>query len=105
MTQILPEDSCQLTTTLLQLFFNVIPEKIAPDLKKSLKDITRNRKLPLPKLITFILSLVASGESKGVDINKSKVRKDSEDSFWAAAAGGFLPPAGRGCSLRGGGRL
>ena len=80
------ENSCHLGST-LATFLNLIPKKIDPDTKQCPKDFTRNRKLPFPKLITFILSLVASGKSKGVDIK-------SGDFFRAARRSGLWPDAG-----------
>lgn len=48
-------------------FFNIIPRQINPDYKMAPSHFTRNAKLTFPKLIVFILSIVASGKSKGVD--------------------------------------
>ncbi len=59
--------SCQLDGV-LESFLDLIPKNIDPEIKQSAKDFTRDRMLPFPKLITFILSLVASGKSMGVDI-------------------------------------
>ena len=50
----------------------IIPKNLNPSIKKSPKDFTRKRKLPLPKLIVFILSVVAAGQNQGVD-NKSGI--------------------------------
>jgi len=48
-------------------FMNIIPRQINSADKMAPSDFTRNGKLPFPKLIVFILSIVASGKSKGVD--------------------------------------
>jgi hypothetical protein len=56
---------------------NLIPRKIDDHDKRLPQDFTRIRKLPLPKLIAFILSLTASGKSKGVDIKSGDFFKDS----------------------------
>ena len=79
-------NSCQLAS-ILTAFLDLIPKKIDPAARHSPKDFTRNRKLPFPRLITFVLSLVASGKSKGVDIK-------SGDFFRAARRSGLWPDAG-----------
>ena len=45
----------------------LIPDKIAPHYKQKEEDFTRKRKLPLSRIIIFILFITASGKSKGVD--------------------------------------
>ncbi|WP_143156307.1 IS4 family transposase [Desulfacinum infernum] len=72
--------------SVLASFLSLIPKKIAPDAKRSAKDFTRSRKLPFPKLIVFILSLVGGGKSKGVDIK-------SGEFFRAAKRSGLWPEA------------
>ena len=57
-----------------------------PGSKHCAVDFTRNRKLPFPKLITFILSLAASGKSKGVDIKSGEFFKGARRSgLWLDA--------------------
>ncbi|MEJ5366665.1 MAG: IS4 family transposase [Desulfosoma sp.] len=65
---------------------SLIPKKITPEAKRSAEDFTRTRKLPFAKLIVFILSLVGSGKSKGVDIK-------SAEFFKAARRSGLWPEA------------
>jgi hypothetical protein len=69
-----------------QRFFDLIPSQIASSKKRSPKDFTRKRKLPFPKLITFLLSLVASGKGKGVEVK-------SGEFFRAAKRSGLWPEA------------
>ena len=45
----------------------LIPQRLDDPDKASPKAFTRKRKLPLPKLIIFILSITCSGKSQGVD--------------------------------------
>ncbi len=79
------ENTCQPTGT-IESFLNLIPENIDPEVKQDATDFTRDRKLPFPKLITFILSLTASGKSRGVDIK-------SGEFFKAARRSGLWPDA------------
>lgn len=67
-------------------FFKIIPRKIDLSQKQSPKHFTRDRKLPFSKLIVFILSIVASGKGKGVDVK-------STDFFRNAARSGLWPDA------------
>ncbi len=53
----------------LQPFLEIIPSTLAPKQKEKQGDVTRTRKLPLPRLITLTLSLVGNGDSNGVDIH------------------------------------
>ena len=54
--------------------------------KRLPQDFTRDRKLPFPKLVTFILSLTASGKSKGVDIKSGDFFTDSlRNGLWPDA--------------------
>ena len=65
---------------------NLIPKKIAPETKRAVSDFTRTRKLPFSKLIVFILSLVCSGKSKGVDIKSGEFFKTARRSgLWPEA--------------------
>lgn len=61
----------------VQKFINIIPRKINPAYKKSHKDFTRERSLPFPKLITFILHLAASGTNRGIDIKSGHFFKNA----------------------------
>jgi len=79
------EKSCQPIDT-IESFLNLIPKNIDPEIKQSASDFTRNRKLPFPKLITLILSLTASGKSKGVDIKSGDFFKSARRSgLWLDA--------------------
>ncbi len=55
--------------TLLHAFIDIIPKTINPAQKISPKDFTRKSKLPFPKLMITILSLVGNGDHNGVDIH------------------------------------
>jgi hypothetical protein len=79
------EKICQLDKY-ARKFLNIIPRSIDPSKKQSPKDFTRNNKLTFPKLITFILSITASGRSKGVDVK-------SGDFFRNAKRSGLWPEA------------
>ena len=68
-------------------FLDLIPRKLDPDLKESPRDFTRERKLPLAKLIAFILSLSAGGKRGGVDTQAGTF-------FTAARRSGLWPEAG-----------
>ncbi len=70
---------CQLSDY-AQHFINLIPEDIDPSKKYAPIDFTRNRYLPFPKLITFILSLAASGTNQGVDIKSNQFFKNARRS-------------------------
>lgn len=65
---------------------NLIPPKIGEEQKQSASDFSRTRKLPFPRLIVFLLALVASGKSKGVDTK-------SKDFFTSARRSGLWPEA------------
>jgi hypothetical protein len=67
-------------------FLDLIPAQIDPSKKRSPKDFTRNRKIPFPKLISFLFSLVAGGKGKGVDVK-------SGEFFRAARRSGLWPEA------------
>lgn len=67
-------------------FSRIIPRQIDPSKKKSPKDFTRDNKLPFPKLITFILSIVASGTGKGVDVKSGEFfRNANRSGLWPEA--------------------
>ena len=67
-------------------FINIIPKKINPIYKLAFSDFTRNSKLTFSKLIIFILSIVASGKSKGVDSKSGEFFKDARRSnLWPDA--------------------
>jgi len=65
------ENSCQLEGW-AQKFLQILPQEIDPSKKQSPKDFSRESKLPFQKLITFILSIVASGTNKGVDVKSGE---------------------------------
>ena len=65
------EKPCQLNG-IIGLFLNIIPKNIDRQLKLSVSDFTRQRKLSFTRLIVFVLSLVASGKSRGVDIKSTE---------------------------------
>ena len=79
------EKSCQVYH-LAQKFLEIIPREIDPAKKLSPKHFIRNRKLPFPRLITFVLSLVSSGKAKGVEVK-------SGEFFRAAKRSGLWPEA------------
>jgi len=60
------ENPCQLSSY-LERFLQLIPKTLPEDQKIATTDFTRSRKLSLPKLMTFLLSMVASGKAQGVD--------------------------------------
>ena len=79
------QNECQLSDY-TQYFINLIPNHIDSSLKKSAVDFTRNRDLPFPKLITFILSLAASGTNQGIDIKSNHFFKNARRSgLWLDA--------------------
>lgn len=69
--------SCQ-PDVYLQNFLNIIPENINPAYKISPADFTRDRELPFNKVITFTLSLTASGTNQGVDIKSGLFFKNAQ---------------------------
>lgn len=79
------EESCQLDP-IAQRFFRLIPQEIDPSKKRLPQHFTRNRKLPFPKLIAFLLSIVSSGKTKGVEVK-------SGEFFRAARRSGVWPEA------------
>lgn len=79
------QGACQ-PDQIAERFLHLIPSEIDPSKKRSPKHFTRNRKLPFPKLITFLLSIVASGKSKGVEVK-------SGEFFRAAKRSGLWPEA------------
>jgi hypothetical protein len=84
-TRVALENSCQLVLV-IHSFLNLIPKNIDSDKKQSAVHFTRNRKLPFQKLITFILSIVASGKSSGVDIKSGLFFKSARRSgLWPDA--------------------
>lgn len=70
------EKSCQVSDY-LQKFIGLIPTKIDPSHRKTNSDFTRDRKLPFRRLITFILSITASGKGKGVDTKSGEFFKNA----------------------------
>ncbi|MCP4601199.1 MAG: IS4 family transposase [Proteobacteria bacterium] len=64
----------------------MIPTTLAPEQKTKPEDFTRTRKLPFPKLMASILSLVADGTRNGVDIHAGKFFRDARRSgLWPNA--------------------
>jgi len=79
------QNVCQLSDY-TQYFINIIPKNIDFSQKKSPVDFTRNRDLPFHKLITFTLSLAASGTNQGVDIKSNQFFKNARRSgLWIDA--------------------
>lgn len=65
---------------------SLIPDEIVPGLKKSKKDFSRKRKLPISKLIVFTLSITVSGKSKGVDSKSGEFFRNARRSgLWPDA--------------------
>ncbi|MGB6066293.1 MAG: transposase [Desulfomonilaceae bacterium] len=79
------EESCQLGRY-AERFLKIIPREIESSQKLSPQHFTRKRKLPFPKLITLLLSIVSSGKAKGVDVK-------SGEFFRAAKRSGLWPEA------------
>ncbi len=67
-------------TSCMNKFLNLIPKSMDPERKLSKSYFTRNRELPFPKLITFILSITASGKSKGVDTKSADLSRNARRS-------------------------
>jgi len=67
MCAILPMLESHAEWAFLQRFLDLIPTTLAADQKTKSGHFTRTRKLPFPKLITTVLSLVANGQPHGVD--------------------------------------
>ncbi len=69
-----------------QYFINIIPKDIDSCHKLSPTDFTRNRHLPFSKLVTFTLSLAASGTNQGVDTKSGQFFKNARRSgLWPDA--------------------
>jgi len=79
------EKSCQLAYY-AKKFLQIIPSQIDPSQKSSPENFTRERKLPLGRLITFILSITASGKGKGVDVKSGEFfRQARRSGLWSRA--------------------
>lgn len=64
----------------------LIPPSLKPIHKESEKNFTRESKLPLRKLIVFILSITSSGKGKGVDSKSGEFFKAARRShLWPSA--------------------
>lgn len=64
----------------------LIPHRLEEPEQRSPKAFTRRRKLPLPRLITFILAITASGKSQGVDSKVGEFFKHARrDGLWPDA--------------------
>lgn len=86
MCAILPLLESQAKRSLLPMFWDIIPTTLAPHLKKKKGLFTRTRKLPFPKLLTPILSLVANGNHNGVDVHLGDFFRDARRSgLWPDA--------------------
>jgi hypothetical protein len=73
----------------LQLFLNIIPQTLAGKQKRRPQDFTRTRKLPLPKVIICILSLVGNGTTNGVDTHVGHLMRNARRSgLWPDAEAG-----------------
>jgi hypothetical protein len=66
--------------TTLQPFLSIIPKALDVKQNVSPKHFTRTRKLPVSKVITCTLSLVANGNHNGVDIHAGKFFRDARRS-------------------------
>jgi hypothetical protein len=77
--------SCDAQCT-LQPFLTIIPEALDVKQKRCPKDFTRTRKLPLPRVIICTLSLVANGNTNGVDTHVGNI-------FRTARRSGLWPDA------------
>ena len=64
----------------IQRFLDLIPSDLPLSRKESAGDFTRDHKLTLPKLITFILSITASGKNRGVDGKSGEFFKNARRS-------------------------
>ena len=80
--------ACEAQTP-LQALLQIIPHTLESTQKISPTHFTRTRKLPLSKVITCTLSLVANGTHHGVDIHVGKFFRDARRSglwpIWAVA--------------------
>ncbi len=86
MCAILPMLESQTRLSLLHMFWDIIPFTLAPEQKTRPEDFTRTRKLPFPKLLTTILSLVANGNHNGVDVHLGDFFRDARRSgLWPDA--------------------
>jgi hypothetical protein len=64
----------------------IIPRHIDPSDKFSATDFTRDNKFTFAKLITFILSIVASGKGKGVEVKSAEFFRNARRSgLWPDA--------------------
>ena len=65
---------------------SLIPKEISLHHKRKEKDFTRERKLPFPKLIVFILFITVSGKGKGVDSKSGEFFRNARRSgLWPSA--------------------
>ncbi|MFH1147820.1 MAG: IS4 family transposase [Pseudomonadota bacterium] len=66
-------------------FLNIIPKSINPLQKQSPKHFTRDSKFTFSRLLTFILSITASGKGKGVDVKSGDFFRNARRSgLWPA---------------------
>jgi len=69
-----------------QKFIDIIPSRMDPAQKQNPSDFTRKRKLPLPRLIVFILYLVSGSKAQGVDTKSGQFFKNAKRSgLWPDA--------------------
>lgn len=67
-------------------FLKIIPSRISLRHQLSPKHFCRKRKLPFPRLVTFLLSITLSGKSKGVDSKSGEFFKNARRSgLWPKA--------------------
>lgn len=77
--------SCQFDRE-YQKFLSLIPRSLDPSKKQNPKHFTRIRKLPLPKLLVFLLHMVGAGRTEGVDIEAGRFFKNARRSgLWPEA--------------------
>lgn len=78
-------EGCQ-PADFVQDFIKIIPGQINPAHKEAPSHFTRNRELPFPKLVTFTLSLAASGTNQGVDPKSGQFFRSARRSgLWSDA--------------------
>ena len=71
---------------MLSRLLSLVPNEIAPHHKQKKEDFSRKRKLPLSKLIIFILFITVSGKSKGVDTKSGEFFRNARRSrLWPDA--------------------
>src|SRR5512143_420703 len=86
MAPFLTYNSCQFSN-ILDAFLPLIPHRLSSqDVTTSPKAFSRRRKLPLPLLFIFLLSLTVSGKNQGVDSKSGAFfRQVRRSGLWPAA--------------------